>query len=134
MATLNIFASFEYDKDRALRDEFFGQARDRSPHRVVNSSLQEAGAENQWQQQARQNIERCDIVVILVGQDTHNAPGVRSEVRIARRLGRPIIQVIPRGENYTGVTSVKKPIPWDWDRINQAIENAWNRKQRASNT
>ena len=134
MPTLRIFASFEYDRDRRLRDEFFGQANDRSPHRVVNSSLREAGPENQWQQLARERIEECDIVVILVGQDTHNASGVRSEVKIARRVGRPIIQVVPRGENYTGVTSVKRPIPWDWDRINQAIETAWNRKQRASST
>ena len=134
MPTLRLFASFEYERDRHLREEFFGQARDRSPHRVVNSSLREAGRENQWQQLAREMMEECDIVVILVGQDTHNAPGVRSEVRIARRLRKPIIQIVPRGENYTGVTSVKRPIPWDWNRINQAIENAWNRKQRALNT
>ena len=134
MPTLRIFASFEYERDRHLCDEFFGQARDRSPHRVVNSSLREAGRENQWQQLAREMIAECDIVVILVGQDTHNAPGVRSEVKIARRLGRPIIQVVARDQNYTGVKSVKRPIPWNWDRINQAIDNAWNKKQRALNT
>ena len=74
MPTLRIFASFEYDKDRALREEFFGQARDRSPHRVANSSLREAGPEEQWQQQARERIEECDIVVILVGQDHSQCP------------------------------------------------------------
>ena len=41
MPTLKIFASYEYDKDRHLKNQFFGETRTRTNHRVHNSSLRE---------------------------------------------------------------------------------------------
>lgn len=42
MPTLNIFASFEFDKDKKLRADFYGQAKKLTPHRIRNCSLREA--------------------------------------------------------------------------------------------
>lgn len=130
MATLNIFASFEFDKDDKLRGDFFGQAERLTPHRVRNCSLREAYPSREWKSKAKKAIRKCDVVVVLVGQDTQNAPGVRTEVDIALSLGKPIIQIRPRKWTYGGVPVLEAPMCWRWKRINEALDEVRNRGTR----
>ena len=128
MPTLDIFASFKYDKDNDLKNNFFRQAKDNNTqHHVRNHSLNEAYPTEEWKGKARQAIRECDVVVILIGKDTHSAAGVRTEVDIARSLGKPIIQVRPHGRPYSGVSGVDKPIPWRWTLINRELDRIANR-------
>ena len=128
MPNLKIFVSFEFDKDGELKNNFFEQAKDYSPHRVTNSSLNEAYPDENWKEKARSAIRECDLVIVLVGQDTHNSPGVRAEIDIARRLKKPVFQVIPRKRPYTGLTYVSDRIRWKWTRINKKIDEMWSRR------
>ena len=123
MATVNIFVSFEFDKDNSLKNDFFKQARLLNPdYRIENCSLNEAFRESDWQQRARAMIEQCDVVIVLLGDDTHNAPGVRTEIRIANRLGKPIFQIKPQKRPYRrGVLNAGEVITWHWQRINRKI-------------
>ena len=130
MPDLKIFVSSEFDKDSDLKNNFFRQAEEGTPHRILNSSLNEAYPDQEWKDKARSAIRGCDIVIVLVGQDTHNAPGVKTEVEIARRLKKPVLQVLPQGRSYTGVPCLDEPIPWRWKRINQKIDEIWTQKQR----
>ena len=122
MATLNIFVSFEFDKDRDLRDSFYGQAKLQTQHRVRNCSLREAYPTEEWKREAREAIRASDVVVVLIGEDTHNAPGVRTEVDMARSFGKPTFQVRPQKRPYAGVAGIGDPIPWKWQRINRRLE------------
>ena len=122
MSTLSIFASFEFDKDDKLRGDFFGQAETLTQYRVRDCSLKEAYPSREWKSKARKAIAKCDVVVVLVGQDTQNAPGVRTEVDIARSLGKFIIQVRPRKWTYRGVPGLGSPMSWRWKRINKALD------------
>ena len=122
MANLKIFVSFEFDNDKDLKNNFFQQAKNNTPHRVRNSSLNEAYPTQEWKNKARAAIRECDVVIILVGQDTHNAPGVKTEVEIAHQLRKPVFQVVPKGRTYTGVPNVDTPIRWYWNRINRKLE------------
>lgn len=122
MPTLRIFASFEFDKDDKLRADFFGQAKTLTRHRVRDCSLREAYQSRKWKTKARKAIGKCDVVVVLVGQDTHNAPGVQTEVDIARSLRRPIIQIRPRNWAFPSVPGLEDPICWRWKRINRALD------------
>ena len=130
MPILDMFASFEFDKDKDLKNDFFKQSKLYSPHRVRNFSLKEDYPDEEWKEKARSAIRNCDLVIVLVGQDTHNAPGVRTEVDMARGLGRPVFQVIPQGRPYTGLPYVNDRIRWKWDRINRKIDEVWTRRQR----
>ena len=121
MPDLNIFVSFEFDKDKDLKGNFYAQAKTNTPYRIRNCSLKEAYPSQYWQNKARDAIKACDIVIVLVGQDTHNAPGVVTEIRIARRLGKPILQVAPQGRHYQGLAILDPPIRWKWPRINRQI-------------
>ena len=121
MATLKIFVSFEYDKDNDLKNGFFIQAEEHSSHRIVSSSLRRAYETAEWKEKARTAIRGSNVVIVLVGQDTHNAPGVLTEVEIAGQLGKPILQVLPQGRTFTGVPELADPISWRWKTINRAL-------------
>ena len=122
MSSLKIFASFEFDKDNDLKNNFFEQAKEHSPHRVLSFSLSQAYPDQEWEAKARSAIRKCDVVIVLVGQDTHNAPGVKTEINIARQLKRPIFQVVPQHRTYTGVTGLDRPIQWKWKSINKKLD------------
>lgn len=117
MAVINIFASFEFDKDGDLKNNFYQQAKGQSGYRVRNCSLNKAYPTEEWKAKAREAIGECDVVIVLIGQDTHNAEGVKVETDIARSLGKPIFQIRPQKRPYNGVPYLDAPIPWKWTRI-----------------
>ena len=129
MATLNIFVSFEFDKDKDLQNNFYRQAKHETSHRIRDCSLHESYPDEAWKRKARNAIGGCDVVVVLIGQDTHNSPGVIVETDIARSLHKPIIQVRPQGRPYQGLTRLDKPIPWKWSRINADLDALANRRR-----
>ena len=128
MATLNIFVSFEFDKDKDLKNNFYEQAREHTPHRIRNCSLHESYPDDEWKRRAREAIEVCDLVVVLIGQDTQNAPGVIVETDIARSLCKPTFQIKPQGRPYRGLTRLGEPIPWRWSRINDEVNRIANQR------
>ena len=124
MANLRIFVSFEFDKDNDLKNSFFRQAREQTQHRVRNCSLNQAYPDEAWKNKARQAIRECDVVLVLVGQDTHNAPGVLVETDMARSMKKPTIQVLSakaRRNNYKGAPHIEDRMPWKWDVINRRL-------------
>ena len=125
MTSLSIFVSFEFDKDNSLKNSFCAQASNQTHHRVRNCSLHKAYDDQAWKKKALQAIRECDVVFVLVGQDTHNAPGVLVETDMARSLHRPIIQVLSqraRRNKYKGVPHLEDRIPWRWDAINRRLD------------
>lgn len=121
MVDYRVFVSFEFDKDNDLKNNFYTQALEHSPYRIQDSSLKEDYPDQRWQRRAATAISRCDIVVVLVGQDTHNASGVKAEVELAKRLGKPILQIVPKKRPYRGLSDLEPPIRWKWARINPKI-------------
>jgi len=130
MAVLNIFVSFEYDKDNDLVNNFFQQAKELTSYRVRNKSLRKDYHDEAWKREAREAIRECDVVVVLIGQDTHNARGVIVETDMARSLGKPVIQVKPQNRTYQGLTRLDDPIPWKWTAINHELDQVANRLNR----
>ena len=122
MPTLNIFVSFEFDRDVDLKNNFYLQAKAETSHRIRDCSLHESYPDETWKGKARNAIRRRDVVVVLIGQDTHNAPGVIVETDMARGLRKPVIQVRPQGRPYNGLTRLGSPIPWRWSRINAELD------------
>ena len=124
MTIVNIFVSFEFGKDNDLKNAFYKQAEDESQHSIRNYSLNESYSESVWKGKARQAIRKCDIVFVLVGQDTHNAPGVLVETDMARELKKPTVQVLTkqaRRHNYRGVPHIEDRVPWKWKTIDKKI-------------
>ena len=122
MSAINIFVSFEFDKDKDLQNQFYEQAKNNTQHRIKNCSLREAYPTEKWRRKARAAIRECDVVIVLIGADTHNASGVRTEVDIARELQKPVFQVRPQKRPYGGLLDLEKPIPGKWKAINKKLD------------
>ena len=122
MSTLNVFVSFEFDKDEDLKCHFYKQAKKETNHRIRNCSLNEAYPDEKWKNKAREAIRGCDVVLVLIGEDTHNAQGVMVETDMARSLNKPIIQIRPQGRPYQGLSRLDEPIVWRWRTIKARLD------------
>src|ERR1700761_4277526 len=90
-----VFISFDFDQDKALRDLLIGQSHNPdSPFEVIDHSLHEAAPEKDWEEKAGPLINRADLVIVIVGAQTHHAHGVLKEVNLARKHHKKIVQLI----------------------------------------
>ena len=124
MAKVKVFLSFEFDRDADLYRNFFTQAsRGDSSHEIEDYSLNEAYRphDDSWVKKARAQIKQSDIVIVVLGDDTHNAPGVEKEVTIANQLHKPIFQILPQNRTSGGVRGAGEVIPWKWKKIDAMI-------------
>ena len=124
MAKVKVFLSFEFDRDEELHRNFYAQAdRGDSDHEIEDYSLQEAYRphDNSWLKKARLKISRSDIVIVVIGDDTCNAPGVEKEVTIANQEDKPIFQMRPQGRTGGSVPGAGDVIPWKWKKIDAKI-------------
>lgn len=122
MATVRIFLSFEFDKDKQLYRNFYAQAQENSSYRVTDHSLRQDYPTEEWLDKAREKIRQCDLVIVLVGQDTHNAPGVEKEVTVANQLDKPIFQIRPQGKTWGKVSGAGELRAWKWKNIDEMID------------
>ncbi|RKU22898.1 hypothetical protein C6503_03810 [Candidatus Poribacteria bacterium] len=122
MAKVGVFFSFEFDRDKELYGSFFAQAKGESRHAIRDYSLNKVHPPDDWKEKAEAHIRRSKMVIVVVGQDTHNAPGVAEEKNIAKRLGKPIFQIQPQKQNYGGLDGAGDIIPWEWDKIDAKID------------
>lgn len=119
------FISFDFDEDQQLKHFFAGQLKlPESPFAAADWSMKEAAPQANWEDEAEDRILRSDIVIVLVGPKTHRAPGVRKEVAIARRLCKPIVQVIGYKDSHpTPVPNAGRLIRWSWPNLTRILED-----------
>ena len=118
-----VFVSFDFDNDRKLKDFIIGQAKlPDSPFEIIDHSLKEAAPERSWEQKAHTAIAKSDIVIVMVGEKTHQAEGVLKEVRMARNLKKRIVQVIGyQNRNYTAVPGAGRLYSWNWENLKNLL-------------
>lgn len=123
MAKKRVFVSFDFDNDSALKVFIIEQARRAdSPFEVIDMSLKEAQPMKTWEDKAREAIKRSEIVLVMVGPNTHKAPGVLKEVKMARDANIPIVQVIGyKDGNYIQVPDAGRIYAWNWDNLKKLL-------------
>ena len=119
---VRVFLSFEFDKDNDLHRNFYSQAKELSKHEIIDTSLNEQyHPDAEWQKKARKHITQSDIVIVVIGDDTHNAPGVEKEVSVANQLKKPIFQIQPQQQTSGEVKDAGEVIKWKWKQIDVMI-------------
>lgn len=123
MAKTRAFISFDFDRDKPLKDFVVGQAKlPDSPFEIADWSMKEAAPERNWESEAEARIKRSDIVIVMVGPQTNRASGVLKEVAIARRLHIPIVQVIGyRDAAPTAVPNAGRLYRWNWENLKKIL-------------
>ena len=118
-----VFVSFDFDNDKKLKEFIIGQSRNSdSPFEVADWSMKKAAPQRDWEQVAEDRIKKVELVVVMVGPETHRAPGVIKEVEMARRNNIPIVQVIGyKDGNYTAVPNAGQLYSWNWDNLKKLL-------------
>ena len=120
---VRVFLSFEFGRDNELHYNFYSQAERCSQYEIIDCSLNEPyHPDARWLEKARKQIALSDIVIVMLGQDTHNATGVEKEVGEAHQLKKPMFQVRPQGRTHGEVRGAGKVIPWKWKQIDTKID------------
>ena len=122
MAKVGVFFSYEYDRNKELYGSFFAQAKKESDHTICDYSLDKVHPPDDWKVEAEKRIDQCDLVITVVGQDTHSSTGVEKERKIAKRLGKKRFQIQPQNQKYGGLNGAGEIIPWKWDEIDAKID------------
>lgn len=118
MAKKKVFISFDYDHDLELKKSFVSQARHRDSQFSINdSSLIEPEPDVQWVAKAKRAIRDCDVFLVILGPNTHSAPGVRREVDIAMGLNKDRFQLVPQRKNYGEVGGAGPVVKWKWRNL-----------------
>ena len=95
MSTLNIFVSFEFDKDNDLKNNFYSQAKNCTNHKIRNCSLNESYPDEVWKNKAREAIvnrrmdsEEQDILDRFERGELRPSPDAANEIAVARQAAR----------------------------------------------
>ncbi len=123
MANKRAFFSFDFDEDQGLKHHMVGQMKmSTTPFSGADWSMKEAAPQRNWEAEAEARIRRSDVVVVLVGPKTHKAPGVLKEVAMARRLGKPIVQIIGyKDSSPTPVPNAGRLLRWTWANMTSVL-------------
>jgi hypothetical protein len=123
MAKKRAYFCFDFDEDQGLKHHMVGQIKlPDSPFEGADWSMKEAALQQNWEAEAEARIRRSDVVVVLVGAKTHKAPGVLKEVAIARRLKKPIVQIIGyKDSNPTPVPDAGRLLRWTWPNMTSVL-------------
>ena len=114
-----VFVSFDVNNDGALRDFAISQSRiPGSRFRVVDPSVKQAEPSKTWERETLRAIRSSKLVIVMVGPDAHRAPQVLKEVRMARELGVPTIQITKhRGSKHKPVPGAGRPYRWSSENL-----------------
>lgn len=127
MADPRAFISFDFDHDEASRNLFAGQSKhSKTPFSIEDWSSKQTLPQSQWEKLIKDKINRCHMVIVLVGKYMASASGVAKEIKWAKEQDVPIFGVYVNGANSSSNLpeglSRGRVIPWGWDKIASMID------------
>jgi hypothetical protein len=132
MAEPRAFISFDFDLNEISRRLFVGQGKTDSPtpFTVHDWSSKTDLPQSQWEQLIKEKINKCDVMIVLVGNNMGSAAGVAKEIKFARENNVPFFGVYVDGATATSTLPAglarNRVIGWKWDAIASAIEQMMN--------
>lgn len=134
MTNPRAFISFDFDNNETERNLFVGQSRNsNTPFNIEDWSCKETLPQRQWEDLINAKINKCNMLIVLVGRRTYTAKGVAKEIAFAHDNNVPVFGVYIDGANSS--TSLPSGLPsnrvidWDWRSIASAINQVMNEKK-----
>ncbi len=126
MANPRTFISFDFDHDETQKILFAGQAKNsKSPFDINDWSAKSSMPQNQWEQLVKEKINKCNILIVLVGKYMASASGVKKEIAMAKSQNVPVFGIYVDGanslSNLPDGLQRNRTIDWEWDGIASAI-------------
>ena len=127
MADPRAFISFDVDHDYDQKVIFVGQAKNsKTTFSIQDWSAKSSMPQSQWEAIVKDKINKCKMVIVLVGKYMASATGVVKEIKMAKDQDVPVFGVYVGGANTnsnlpTGLAR-NRTISWNWDSIAKAID------------
>lgn len=128
MADPRAFVSFDYDNDSAYRVLFVGQAKKDSPtpFTVEDWSSKSELPQAEWEALIKSKINKCNMLIVLVGKKMASATGVDKEISFAKAQDVPIFGVYVNGGGTdstlpTGLAR-NRTVAWSWKTVGAAVD------------
>lgn len=127
MADPRAFISFDYDHNSTEKILFSGQAKNsRTPFSIQDWSSKSALPQAQWEALIKDKINKCNMLIVLVGKTMASATGVAKEIKMAKDQNVPVFGVYVGGadgsSNLPDGLQRNRTIAWDWDKIANAVD------------
>ena len=129
MAYPRAFISFDYDNNFDYKVLFAGQAKhSKTPFNIEDWSSKSTLPQKEWEDLIKAKINKCNMLIVIVGKKTSTATGVVKEIAFAKSQNVPVCGVYVDDANY--LTSLpeglsrNKTVAWDWEKIADAIDSA----------
>ncbi|MGE4130255.1 MAG: TIR domain-containing protein [Bdellovibrionales bacterium] len=124
----NVFISFDYDNDEALRNLFAGQAKHTdSPFDIIDRSVKEP-LQGDWKTKVKARVGRADVVAVICGANTHTATGVAFELQAAKDQSVPYFLLTGYKDKVctkpTTASAADKMYDWTWDNLKLLIHGS----------
>lgn len=127
MADPRAFISFDFDNNSVERMLFVGQAKNsRTPFNIEDWSSKKELPQKEWEELIESKINKCNMVIVLVGRKTYSATGVKKEIAFAKSQKVPFFGVYVGGANdkteLPEGLARSRTISWDWEKIAAAVK------------
>lgn len=127
MAKPRAFISFDFDNNSTEKVLFVGQTKNsKTPFSIEDWSSKTSLPQKQWEALIEEKINKCNLLIVLVGKKTSSATGVVKEIAFAKGQDVPVFGVYVDGAGSktnlpTGLQR-NRTIDWDWELISDAID------------
>lgn len=131
MADPRAFISFDFDHNKDERVLFVGQSKNPKTYFTIEDwSSKSSLPQYKWEAEIKNKINKCNMVIVLVGRSMSTATGVVKEIQFAKDQDVPVFGVYVDGAN-TSSTLPKglkrsRTISWKWDNISNAVDQMMN--------
>lgn len=127
MADPRAFISFDYDHNSDEKILFAGQAKhSKTPFNIEDWSSKSSLPQSQWEKIIEEKINKCNMLIVLVGKFMASASGVEKEISFAKKNDVPVFGVYVGGadtsSNLPDGLQRNRTISWEWDAIASAID------------
>lgn len=128
MADKRAFISFDFDHNLAAKNLFAGQCTTDSPTPFTMEDWSSSSAlpQAEWEKRLKAKINRCHMVIVLVGRSMSTATGVAKEIGFAKAQDVPIFGVYVDGAGASSTLPTglarNRTITWDWKKIANAVD------------
>lgn len=141
MAKPRAFISFDFDHNELEKNLFVGQGKHPdTPWEIADWSSKEALAQSKWEQIIKDKINRCNMVIVLVGRYMTSATGVAKEITMAKEQNVPIFGVYVDNANSFSTLpeglARNRTVAWTWENVakmvDQMMKEGKNEQKRIS--
>ncbi len=127
MADPRAFISFDIDHNADEKVLFAGQIKNsKTPFSAQDWSAKSAMKQSEWEAIVKEKINKCNLLIVLVGKNMASATGVDKEIKMAKDQDVPIFGVYVGGATTTSNLPTglqrNRTIAWDWAKIATAID------------